>query len=86
MTPADAPNASDRPLAATKPREDFAAEPTDNASRTRRVPAPAQRQPGAHSIIGCLRLKASRFGPLDNPRSPSPAPFDPHSSRRRATV
>jgi hypothetical protein len=51
MTPADAPNASDGPLAATKPLEDLAAEPTDNASRIRRVPAAAQRQPGAHSII-----------------------------------
>jgi len=27
-----------------------------------------------------------RSSPPDNPRSPSPVPFDPHSSRRRATV
>jgi len=51
MTPADDPNASDGPLAATKPPEDLAAQPTGTASRTRRVPAPAQRQPGAHSIV-----------------------------------
>jgi hypothetical protein len=37
MTPADAPNASDGPLAATKPPEDLTAEPIGNTSRTRRV-------------------------------------------------
>jgi hypothetical protein len=51
MMPADAPNASDGPLAATKPPEDPAAQPTGDASRTRRVPAAAQRQPDAHSMI-----------------------------------
>ena len=30
MTPADAPNPSDGPLAATKPPEDFASQPTGN--------------------------------------------------------
>ena len=34
----------------------------------------------------CLRLKSLHSRPLDDPRSPSPVPFDPHSSRRRATV
>ncbi len=57
MTPADAPNASEGPLAATKPPEDLAAEPTGNASRTRRVPAAAQRQPGANSIIVACATK-----------------------------
>jgi hypothetical protein len=35
MTPADAPNPSDGPLAATKPPDDLAVQPTGNASRTR---------------------------------------------------
>jgi hypothetical protein len=51
MTPADTPNASDGPLAATKPPEDRAAKPTGNASRTRRDQPPARRQPGTHSMI-----------------------------------
>lgn len=51
MTPADAPNASDGPLAATKPPEYPAAQLTDDASRTRRVLAAAQRQPDAPSTI-----------------------------------
>jgi hypothetical protein len=37
MTAEDAPNASDEPLAVTKPPEDLAAQPTGNASRTRRA-------------------------------------------------
>jgi hypothetical protein len=37
MTPADAPNASDRPLVATKPPQDLAAQPIGNTSRTRRI-------------------------------------------------
>jgi len=51
MTPADAPNASDRLLAATKPPEHFAAQPTSNAAAHSPVPAAAQRQPGVHPII-----------------------------------
>jgi hypothetical protein len=51
MTPEDAPNASDEPLAVTKPPEHLAAQSTANASRIRRVPPAAQRQPGAHSIM-----------------------------------
>jgi hypothetical protein len=85
MTPADAPNASDGPLAAIKPPEDLAAQPTGTASRTRRVPAPAQRQPGARSIIAAapqsLALRSAQ-----SPGSPSPEPFDPHSWQHRATV
>jgi hypothetical protein len=64
MTPADTLNACDGPLAATKPPEDLAAEPIGNASRTRRVPAAAHRQPGAHSIIAAraksLALRTAR--------------------------
>jgi hypothetical protein len=67
MTPADAPNASDGPLVATKPPEDLAAEPIGNASRTRRVPALAQRQPGAHSIIAVRPTE-----PRASPRSRAP--------------
>ena len=67
MTPADAPNASDGPLAATKPPEDFAAQTTGNASRTRRVPAAAQRQPGAHSIIAACATEP-RASVRSNPR------------------
>jgi hypothetical protein len=78
MTPDDNPNASDGPLAATKPPEDLAVQPTGTTSRTRRLPAPAQRQPGAHPI-GAAAPHSPRFGPLKSPGSPSPAPFDPHS-------
>ena len=75
MTPADAPNASDGPLAATKPPEDLAAQPIGNASRTRRVPAPEQRQPGAHSIMAVRPTE-----PRAPPRSRAPA----HHHRRHS--
>jgi len=69
MMPADAPNVSDGPLAATKPPEDLAAEPIGNALRTRHAPAPApaQRQPGAHSIMG---VRATEPRALARPRAP----------------
>ena len=67
MTAEDAPNASDEPLAVTKPPEDLAAQPTGNASRTRRAPPPAQRQPSMDSIYGCSRRRPSRFDPLESP-------------------
>jgi hypothetical protein len=68
MTSADAPNAFDGPLAATKPLQDLTAEPTSNGARTRRVPPPAQSQPGAPSIIAACAskpaLQAARPSPL----------------------
>ena len=75
MTSADAPNAFDGPLAAIKPLQDLAAEPIRNASRTRRVLAPAQRQPGAHSIMA---IRAAE--PRASPRSRAPA----HHHRRHS--
>jgi len=67
MTPADVPNPSDRPLAATKPPENFAAEPIGNTLRTRRVPAAAHRQPSAHSIIAA-RAKSLALRPARKPQ------------------
>ena len=67
MTPTDALNAFDGPLAATKPPEDLAARSTANASRTRRAPALVQRQPGARSIMAVRAAKPPRFDPLDSP-------------------
>src|SRR6266850_364286 len=70
---------------ATKPLEDRAAEPIRNASRTRRVLAPAQRRPGAHSIMD-VRTAEPALRPVREPQLTITEPFDPHSRRRRATV
>ena len=51
MTPTDAPNAFDEPLAVTKPPEDLAAQSTANASRTRRTQQRHSAKPGAHSMM-----------------------------------
>jgi hypothetical protein len=67
MTPVDAPNAFDGPLAATKPPQELAAEPTGNAPRTRRVPPPAQSQPGAPSIM-TVRAASLALQPAREPR------------------
>ena len=66
MTPADAPNASDRPLVATKPPQDLAAQPIGNTLRTRRIAPSGTAPPGAFHYR-CLRYRASRFGPLEAP-------------------
>ena len=62
MTPADAPNAFDGPLAAAKPLQDLTAEPTSNGARTRRIPPPAQSQPGAPSMIAACASKPALLG------------------------
>jgi hypothetical protein len=85
MTPEDAPNASDEPLAVTKPPEDLAAQSTANASRTRRAQQRHSANP-ARILLWLFALQSLPLRPAREPASPSPAPFDPHSSRRRATV
>jgi hypothetical protein len=73
MTPTDAPNPSDRPLAGTKPPQDLAAEPIGNA---RRVPGTGTTPTRRAFHHGCSRRRALRFGT----RSTAPA----HHHRRHS--
>src|SRR5260370_36525717 len=67
MTPADAPNASDGSLAAPKPPQNFAAQPTGNASRTRRVPAAAHASP-ARVSLSLVALQSLALRPAREPQ------------------
>jgi hypothetical protein len=68
-----------------KPPEDLAAEPIGNASRTRRVPAPAQPNP-ARIPLWLFAPQSLALRPARKPRLTMPAPFDPHSWHHPATV
>jgi hypothetical protein len=83
MTPAR--NASDEPLAATKPLENLTAHRTATlralaVTHHRHSDSPPHT-PLSLPVLSSLRLQAVRMAPAQQL-----APFDPHSSRRRATV
>jgi hypothetical protein len=85
MTPEDAPNACDEPLAVIKPPEDLI--------RNRPPTLRALVVPRHWHSVNPARIPLWLFAPQSLPASTrsrarltSPAPFDPHSSRRRATV